>query len=80
MYVALPEMTPLKVLTLARCVAFSPDESDLLKVAKRLQFCKEVNSDSFFVNNFHVLLSLVMILYRMRFVLLEQTVELMTTV
>ena len=42
LHTALPEMTPLKVLTLARCIASSSEDGDLFKVAKRLQFCEEV--------------------------------------
>lgn len=46
-HAALPEMTPLKVLTLARCMASSPNDGDLFKVAKQLQFCNEVRRGSF---------------------------------
>lgn len=47
MLVALPEMTPSKVLTLARCIASCPNYGDLFNVAKQLQFCKEVSRESF---------------------------------
>ena len=45
--VALPEMTPLKVLTLARCIASCPNYDELFNIAKQLQFCKEVTRVSF---------------------------------
>ena len=46
-HAALPEMTPSKVLTLARCIASNPDESDLMKIAKQLQFYKEASNGMF---------------------------------
>ena len=43
--IALPEMTVLKVLTMARCIASiasSLGESNVAKIAARLGFCNEV--------------------------------------
>lgn len=47
MCIALPEMTMLKVLTIARCVASSLGESNLSKIAGRLGFCNEVSLGCF---------------------------------
>ena len=45
---ALPEMTPSKVLTLAKCMPFtSQKDDDLFKLAKQLQFCKEVSRGTY---------------------------------